>query len=93
PEPFVHGFDWARPGAEVIGGEPSVANKLARAAHGTVGAKGTSPNRITVDAASPPRTVKVVRHGNGVWLTLGTAVAARLVQAPHALRFQYGTGS
>ncbi len=93
PEPFVHGFDWARPGANVIGGDPSVAKKLARAAHGTVGAKGASSNRITIDGASPPGTVTIVRRGNGVWLTLGTAAAARLAQEPHALRFQYGTGS
>jgi hypothetical protein len=26
-----------------------------------------------------------------VWLTLGTAAAARLAHDPHALRFRYGT--
>ena len=91
PEPFVHGFDWARPGVEVIGGDPSVAKSVARAAHGTVGVNGASPNRISIDATAPAGTVRIARHGNGVWLTLGTAAAARLAQDPHALRFHFGT--
>jgi hypothetical protein len=91
PEPFVHGFDWARPGAAVTGGAPSVAKLLAREVHGRVGTAKGSSNRITIDAVSPPGMVEIARHGNGVWLTLGTAAAARLAHDPHALRFRYGT--
>lgn len=90
PEPFVHGFDWARPGAAVTGGAPSVRKLLAQQVHGTVGAKSTSSNLITIDAASPPGTVTIARHGNGVRLTLGTAAATRLAHDPQALRFHYG---
>ena len=50
-----------------------------------------SSNRITIDAASPPGAVEIARHGDGVWLTLGTAAASRLAHDPHALRFDYGT--
>lgn len=93
PEPFLHGFDWAKPGAAVIGGTPSVARRLAVETHGTVGSASSNANRITIDASAPAGAVEIVRHGNGVWLTLGASVAARLARDPHALRHRFGTSA
>ena len=84
PEPFRHGFDWAKPGAHVVGSGTSV-RKLQRLV-------GRGPNSIVVDAAVPADSARATRDGNIVKLVLGVRAAARLAGDPAAFRYRYEVG-
>lgn len=84
PEPFRHGFEWAKPGARVTGTGPSV-RKLQRRV-------GRGPNTIVVSAAAPAGSAVAIRDGGVVKLVLGIAAAARLAADPSAFRYRYEVG-
>ena len=82
PEPFRHGFEWAKPGARVTGTGPSV-----RKLQALVGRRG--PNAIVVSATAPAGSAVATRAGGAVRLVLGTKAAARLAADPSVLRYRY----
>ena len=84
PEPFLHGFEWAKPGAHVVGSGPSV-RKLQLLV-------GRGPNSIVVDAAVPADSARTTRDGSVVKLVLGVRAAARLATDPLAFRYRYQVG-
>ena len=84
PEPFRHGFEWAKPGAHVSGSGPSV-RKLQQLV-------GRGPNSIVVDAAVPAGSALAARDGSVVKLVLGVRAAARLAANPAAFRYRYEVG-
>jgi hypothetical protein len=77
PEPFVHGFQWAKPGAAVVG-SPRLRRLVPR-----------GPNEIRVDVHVRPGSARAERRGNRVELVLGTRAARRLARDPRSLRFRY----
>jgi Domain of unknown function (DUF4430) len=81
PEPFRHGFEWAKPGAQVSGTGPSV-RKLQQLV-------GRGPNSIVVEATVPTNSAQATRDGSVVKLVLGLHAAARLAGNPAALRYRY----
>lgn len=81
PEPFKHGFEWARPGARVLGTGRSVRRLQALVGRG--------PNMIVVDPHVAPGTARSERTGGIVRLVLGTRAAARLAADPSAFRYRY----
>jgi hypothetical protein len=81
PEPFVHGFQWAKPGATIRGGG-ALATLLRRLI-------GPGPNEIDIEASLPPDAARAERHGNAVRLVLGVRIAERLSSDQGALRFRY----
>ena len=84
PEPFRHGFEWAKPGARVVGSGPAVARLQSLVGRG--------PNSIVVDASVPPGSASATRDGGGVRLVLGVRAAARLAADPSAFRYRYEVG-
>lgn len=95
PDPFVHGFEWARPGptSVVAVGVPGVARQIAREVHGTVGSKRAPRNFVVVSSRFPPNEASIRRFRSGVLLQLGAAAAKRLAHDPHALAHRYGSAS
>jgi Domain of unknown function (DUF4430) len=85
PEPFRHGFEWAKHGADVVGSGPSI-RKLQLLV-------GRGPNSIVVDAAVPADSASATRDGSIVKLVLGVRAAARLAADPSAFRYRYSVGS
>ena len=85
PEPFRHGFEWAKPGAHVVGSGPSVRRLQLLVGRG--------PNSIVVDAAVSTDSARATRDGGIVKLVLGVHAAARLAADPSAFRFRYSVGS
>jgi hypothetical protein len=85
PEPFKHGFEWARPGARVLG-----SGKVVRRLQSLVG---RGPNLIVVDPQAAPGSARAARSGGIVRLVLGTRAASRLVTDPSALRYRYKVGA
>jgi hypothetical protein len=81
PEPFVHGFQWAKPGATVTGG-----GALATLLQKVVPA---GPNEIDIEASVPPDAAIAKRDGNKVRLVLGVLIAEKLSADPTALRYRY----
>jgi len=81
PEPFRHGFEWAKPGARVVGSGPSVAKLQSIVGRG--------PNAIVVSAAAPAGSAVATREGSTVRLVLGLRAAARLAADPSAFRYRY----
>lgn len=81
PEPFRHGFEWAKPGARVVGSGPAVRRLQSLVGRG--------PNSIVVDARVPAGSAVASRDGGIVKLVLGVRAAARLVADPSAFRFRY----
>ena len=81
PEPFVHGFQWAKPGATIKGGG-AIGTLLQRFV-------GPGPNEIDIEASMPPDEARAERHGNAVKLVLGVRIAERLTSDPSALHFRY----
>jgi Domain of unknown function (DUF4430) len=89
PQPFLRGFEWAKPGATVVATDASLARRLAKEVRGTVGAH-ASGNEILVSSTVPSSTLRIAQKGDAVVLTLGTAIAARLAADPAALRYRFG---
>jgi Domain of unknown function (DUF4430) len=81
PEPFVHGFQWAKPGATIKGGG-ALATLLQRLIP-------AGPNEIDIESTVPPDEAVAERHGNKVVLVLGARIAEKLSSDPTALRYQY----
>jgi hypothetical protein len=98
PEPFLHGFQWAKPGATVLYTDPSdagAAHAIARAVHGTLKAELTPPgviktwmNRGNTILVGGPGVPSIQKTGNLVLLRLPSKEAAHLA----SLRYEYGTG-
>ena len=84
PEPFRHGFEWAKPGARVVGSGPAVAKLQSLVGRG--------PNSIVVDASVLPGSASATRDGGFVRLVLGVRAAARLAADPSAFRYRYEVG-
>lgn len=89
PEPFLHGFDWVKPGASVVSADHGLAKRIAAQVGGTVNAK-TATNFIVVGGKLAPGTARIRKFRNGVLLELGTKIARRLAGDPTALRRRYG---
>jgi hypothetical protein len=89
PEPFLHGFDWVKPGASVVSADHSLAKRIATQVGGTVNAK-TATNFIVVGGKLAPSTARIRKFRNGVLLELGSKIARRLAADPTALRRRYG---
>ena len=97
PEPFLHGFQWAKRGGLVVYGRTSDAS-VARAIAREIGGKAKSfvgmkadlvviGNLISIGDSAPSG---IRREDNDATLHLTSADAARLAANPAALRFQYG---
>ncbi len=89
PEPFLHGFDWVKPGASVVSPNASLAKRIAAQVGGTVNAKAAT-NFIVVGGKLAPSTARIRQFRKGVLLELGTAIAKRLAADPTALARRYG---
>lgn len=86
PEPFIHGF----PGkTSVVSSNHELALRIAAQVHGVVNNPTLPRNFIVIGGKLPPQTARIKRFRNGALLELGTAVAERLAQNPHALRYRY----
>ncbi|HZO33675.1 MAG TPA: DUF4430 domain-containing protein [Gaiellaceae bacterium] len=85
PEPFKHGFEWAKPGARVVGAG-SVAHRIQRLV-------GRGPNLIVVDPHVAAGSARSTRTGGIVRLVLGTRAAARLAADPSVFRYRYEVGA
>ena len=81
PEPFRHGFEWAKPGARVVGSGPSLGKLQSLVGRG--------PNSIVVDSRVPAGSAASTRDGSVVRLVLGLRAAARLAADPSAFRYRY----
>jgi hypothetical protein len=81
PQPFRSGFEWAKPGARVVGTGPSLAKLRSLV--------GPGPNSIVVDPGVPAGSATATRDGSIVKLVLGLRAAARLAADPAAFRFRY----
>ncbi len=84
PEPFRHGFEWAKPGARVVGPGPAVAKLQALVGRG--------PNVIVIDPHAPAGSAHATRSGGVVRLVLGSAAANGLAADPAAFRYRYEVG-
>ena len=90
PEPFLHGFDWVKPGASVVSGDRALAQRIAAQVGGTVNATTTATNFIVIGGKLAPDTARIRVFRKGVLLELGTAVAKKLAADPTVLRRRYG---
>jgi hypothetical protein len=81
PEPFVHGFQWVKPGATIKGGG-ALATLLQRLIP-------AGPNEIDIESTAPPDEAVAERQGNKVKLVLGARIAEQLSSDPTALRYRY----
>jgi Domain of unknown function (DUF4430) len=81
PEPFIHGFQWAKPGATIKGG-----GALATLLQHVVG---PGPNEIDIETSVPPDEALAERDGNKVRLVLGVRIAEKLSSDPTALEYRY----
>ena len=81
PEPFRHGFEWAKPGARVVG-SGAIVRKLQALV-------GRGPNVIVVDPHAAPGSAQANRSGSIVRLVLGTRAASQLAADPRAFRYRY----
>ena len=92
PEPFLHGFQWAKPGATVVYRRPADAPLARRLAHdvggraSTAGTAGGNTIEIASGSAAPSA---ISRVSDRVRLVLAPALARRLADDPAALRFRY----
>jgi Domain of unknown function (DUF4430) len=93
PEPFLHGFEWVKPGASVVSPDRALAKRIAAQVGGTVNAKRTATNFIVVGGKLAPDTARIRQFRKGVLLELGTSIARRLAADPTALRRRYGNAS
>ena len=84
PEPFLHGFQWAKPGATIKGGG-ALATLLGHVV-------GPGPNEIDIEPSVPPDAARAERDGNKVRLVLGVRIAERLSSDPTALAYRYQVG-
>lgn len=99
PEPFLHGFQWAKPGATVLyrsKSEAAVATRLAREVGGKTlnlaklfsgGAGDLAVVGNEISIANGTSTIH--RDNNAVSLTLTPSDASRLAANPAAFRFRY----
>lgn len=92
PEPFLHGFDWVKPGASVVSADRALAKRIAAQVGGAVNAK-TATNFIVIGGKLTPDTARIRQFRKGVLLELGTTTAQRLAADPTALRRRYGNAS
>ena len=90
PEPFLHGFDWVKPGASVVSSDRALAKRIAAQVGGTVNATTTATNFIVIGGKLASDTARIRTFRKGVLLELGSAIARRLVTDPTALRRRYG---
>ncbi len=90
PEPFLHGFDWVRPGASVVSSDANLAKQIAAQVGGSVNAKTTATNFIVIGGKLAPDTARIRKFRKGVLLELGTAIAKKLAADPAALARRYG---
>ena len=81
PEPFLHGFQWAKPGATIKGGG-ALATLLGHVV-------GPGPNEIDIEKSLPPDAAIASRDGNKVRLVLGVRIAEKLSSDPTALAYRY----
>jgi hypothetical protein len=81
PEPFLHGFQWAKPGATIKGGG-ALATLLGHVV-------GPGPNEIDIESSLPPDAAIASRDGNKVRLVLGVRIAEKLSSDPTALAYRY----
>ena len=81
PEPFLHGFQWAKPGATIKGGG-ALATLLGHVV-------GPGPNEIDIESSVPPDAARAERDGNKVRLVLGVRIAEKLSSDPTALAYRY----
>jgi hypothetical protein len=93
PEPFLHGFDWVKPGASVVCADRALAGKIAKEVGGVVDDSKTATNFIVIGGKLPPDTARIRKFRTGVLLELGTAVARRLAADPTALARRYGNAA
>jgi hypothetical protein len=94
PEPFLHGFEWAKGGStsvQAIRAPRSLARRIAAEVHGAVAPSRKRANAIVIDGGLPPATVRIRRDGDRVVLRLGAGIARRLAANSAALRHRYGT--
>ncbi len=91
PEPFLHGFEWVKPGASVVSADRALAKRIAAQVGGTVDARRTATNFIVVGGKLAPGTARIRQFRKGVLLELGSAVAHKLAADPTALAHRYGT--
>jgi Domain of unknown function (DUF4430) len=90
PEPFLHGFDWVKPGASVVSSNANLAKRIAAQVGGTVNVRATATNFIVIGGKLAPDTARIRQFRKGVMLELGSAIARRLETDPTALRRRYG---
>jgi hypothetical protein len=94
PEPFLHGFEWVKPGGSVVSTDRRIAKRIAAQVGGVVNDKGTGANAptnfIVIGGKLAPGTARIRKFRNGVLLELGAAMARRLAADPTALRRRYG---
>jgi hypothetical protein len=90
PEPFLHGFDWVKPGASVVAADRSLATRIAKQVGGVVGHRATATNLILIGGKLAPDTARIRTFRKGVLLELGTGIARKLAADPTALRRRYG---
>jgi hypothetical protein len=90
PEPFLHGFDWVKPGASVVSADHALAKRIAAQVGGTVNATTAATNFIVIGGKLAPDTARIRKFRKGVLLELGSAIARRLATDPTALRRRYG---
>jgi Domain of unknown function (DUF4430) len=99
PEPFLHGFQWAKAGATVVyfrRADATVARRLARDVHGTTKALITRPGVIMFYKASgnsivigQPAQQGIRQTVESVELGLTSSQAAKLAANPSAFRYRY----
>ncbi len=94
PEPFLHGFEWVKPGATVVSADRSVAKRIAAQVGGVVNDKRTGAhapkNFIVIGGKLAPDTARIRQFRKGVLLELSAGIARRLAADPTALRRRYG---
>jgi Domain of unknown function (DUF4430) len=101
PEPFLHGFQWAKPGATVVyfaKRDASVAARLARSVHGKVKSViPPGPGKVVawevhgnlIEVGKGTGLAGIRDEGHVVWLSLTSAQAAKLAASPTAFRYRY----
>jgi hypothetical protein len=91
PEPFLHGFQWAKPGATVVYRRPAdaaVARRLAHEVGGRTATAATRGNAIEI-LAGGNAAATISRVADRVRLVLTPGLARRLASDPAAFRFRY----
>jgi hypothetical protein len=89
PHPFVGSTTSVVP----VGVERKVAEAIAAQVHGTVASRKPTKNYILLGGDVAREHVRIQRFRDGVQLELGAAIARRLADDPHALRYRYGVGA